>query len=294
MKFASSHDYTQRIVEVSSEIKRKPFRISRGRGKGSDGEKLSRACAPRAHICRNAWQRLGDLTARKASCKRFAPSLAACVLESVRRISFPGTMGIKLVVFDLDGTLIRDDTCCELIAARIGRLEEMRRFERCTTEDEIAMARLEMSRWYSRYSEKELCEALLAANEAPGLREGIELLRQAGVSVAIASITWSFAVRWFAQRFGAEFHLGTELRADGSVAHVWGKDKARWLTDLAGQLGLCKEQTAAVGDSGTDLPMLRAAGHSFHVGRDRPDWSEVVHLPGGNIELIARELLGMK
>ncbi|MFZ0247122.1 HAD family hydrolase [Candidatus Binatus sp.] len=200
-------------------------------------------------------------------------------------------MRTRLVVFDLDGTLIRGDTCCELIAGRIGRLDQMRGFERCVTQREIEAARVEMSRWYSQFSEDELSQSLVGAVEAPGMRAGLDRLRAAGVMVAIASITWPFAVRWFAERLGAQFYLGTELRADKTIGHVWPEDKAEWLRYLAGSLGLEKAETAAVGDSAGDLPMLCEAGRGYYVGKDRNTWPEVIHLPGGNIDEIARELL---
>lgn len=200
-------------------------------------------------------------------------------------------MTVRLVVFDLDGTLIRGDTCCELIAARIGRLEQMREFERCTTEEEIAWARSEMSRWYRAFSEEELCAALTGASEAPGLQAGIQRLRAAGVTVGIASITWSFAVRWFANRLGAEYHVGTHLRPNGTIDHVWPDDKARWLEELTTRLGLKRIQNAAIGDSVSDLPMLRAAGRSFYLGKNRPDGNDIEHLPDADIDEIARLLL---
>lgn len=37
--------------------------------------------------------------------------------------------------------------------------------------------------------------------------------------------------------------------------------------------------------------MLRAAGRSFYVGEDRPDWPDFIHLPDGNIDVIPQELL---
>lgn len=151
------------------------------------------------------------------------------------------------MVFDLDGTLIRGRTCCELIAAQIGRLERMRGFERCITKEEIAAARIEMRGWYSRYTESELCASLATAIEAPGLTNGLKRLRAAGVQIAIASITWSFAVGWFARRLGAQFHLGTELRPSGAVVHVWPEDKAVWLSDLATRLGVSRAETSRGG-----------------------------------------------
>jgi phosphoserine phosphatase len=125
-----------------------------------------------------------------------------------------------LVPFDLDGTLLRGPTVCELLATPLGRLAEMRRFEALSAESEIAAAREEMARWYAGLSEVELCAALAAAEWAPGAREGIALLRAHGVEVAIASITWRFAVAWVGRSLGVARVLGTGLGPGGRVEHV--------------------------------------------------------------------------
>ena len=202
-----------------------------------------------------------------------------------------GIMTVRLAIFDLDGTLIRGNTCCELIAERIGRLDEMRKFERCVTKDEIAAARREMSRWYSPYRLDELVAPLANAIEAPGLRQGFARLRAAGVKIGIASITWSFAVEWFAQRLGVDFQLGRLLREGGTIAHVWPEDKAVWLRSLAAKEQLLIAETAAIGDSVGDVPMLLAAGRRYYVGSDTAAIPEIRHFPQGNIEDIARDIL---
>lgn len=80
-------------------------------------------------------------------------------------------------------------------------------------------------------------------------------------------------------------------RTTRTIGHVWPEDKAKWLRDLGSSLGLEKAQTAAVGDSSGDLPMLCEAGRAYYVGRDRSSWPELIHRPDGNIDEIARELL---
>src|SRR5690242_6391875 len=105
-----------------------------------------------------------------------------------------------LVVFDLDGTLLRGPTVCELLAAPLGRSDEMRAFEWLHTEQEIAQARVEMARWYSGIPRGRLLRSLETAQWASGAVEGVALLRDAGIEVAIASITWSFGVEYFATR----------------------------------------------------------------------------------------------
>ena len=52
-----------------------------------------------------------------------------------------------IVAFDLDGTLLRGPTVCEVLAESLGRLQEMRRFESFTQESDIVAARQEMARW---------------------------------------------------------------------------------------------------------------------------------------------------
>jgi phosphoserine phosphatase len=197
-----------------------------------------------------------------------------------------------LVVFDLDGTLLRGPTVCELIAEPLGRLPEMRRFEALASEAEIAAAREEMARWYAGRTPAELCAGLEAACWAPGAREGVAALRAAGVEVAIASITWSFAVERLAEQLGVARSLGTGLEPGGAVRHVWPRDKARWLAKVAAELRVPAARVAAVGDSGSDADLLAAASLRFFVGEGPPPaLPSLVHRPAGDIASLAREIL---
>jgi phosphoserine phosphatase len=197
-----------------------------------------------------------------------------------------------LVAFDLDGTLLRGPTVCELLAEPLGRLAEMRAFEALSTEAEIVAARRQMARWYEGRPRQQLCAALEAARWAPGAAEGVALLQANGVEVGIASITWSFAVEWMASRLGVTRALGTELEAGGGVAHVWPRDKALWLAKVRAELALPPARVAAVGDSSSDGELLAAAGLRFFVGRGvPPPLPGLLHRPGGDIAQIAREVL---
>lgn len=198
---------------------------------------------------------------------------------------------IRLVAFDLDGTLIRADTCCEALARPLGRLERMREFERRTTVEGIAAARAEMAGWYGGIPDDTLCAPLAAVPLAPGAEAGFRLLRQHGIATAIVSITWEFAVARFARRLGADYFVGTGLAMGGRIAHFWPEDKARWVATLAGRLGCDLREVAAVGDSSGDVPMLRVVGAPFFVGRQLPEsLGAVVHRPDGDIGWIARRI----
>jgi HAD superfamily phosphoserine phosphatase-like hydrolase len=196
-----------------------------------------------------------------------------------------------LVIFDLDGTLLRGQTVCELFADALDRSVEMQAFERLSGEHEIALARVEMANWYRESSRSSLLACLESARWAPGAVEGLASLREAGVAVGIASITWRFAVEWFAHRLGVAHVLATGLDEHGLIDHVWPRDKATWLHELATQYEVAPDRTAAVGDSAGDLPMLRCAGLRFYVGAERPAEFEGVHMPSGDIGEIARRIL---
>lgn len=199
---------------------------------------------------------------------------------------------IRLAAFDLDGTLVRDRTCVESIARTIGREEECAAFELLDMRDVLAVtaAREAMAEWYRPYTREELTAGLSELSLASGSEEAFALLRKHGVVTAVVSITWSFAVEWFARRLGADYVHGTRL-IDGRVEHVWPADKGRWLRSLIARLDLPQQAVAAVGDSEGDRELLEAAGVRYCVGERRIEVAEVVHLPRASILEIAQQVV---
>lgn len=202
---------------------------------------------------------------------------------------------MRLAAFDLDGTLLRGGTVCEAIANGIGRLDRMRALEqlRYDQAQEVIAAREEMAEWYSAYTLSDLSEHLTAARVAPGVDEGFALLRDRGFKIAIVSITWEFAVEWFANKLRADYSVGTGLASDGLITHFWPQDKALWLARLAEKLGVEMRDVAAVGDSSGDIPMLLSVGHGYWVGQTVPAelGTEVIHEPRGDIRLVAQRIV---
>lgn len=201
---------------------------------------------------------------------------------------------IRLVAFDLDGTLLRGDTVCEVIARRLGLLERMRELEATVkSREEIARARVEMLGWYGERSARELQEIASEARLAPGAREACASLAAAGVEIVIASLTWEFAVEWFGRELGAASWLGTALLPGGGIGHVWAEDKAEWLEKKMRTAGLARRQVAAVGDSTGDLPLLSAVGLPVFVGKGTvaglPETAR--HMPEADLRDVARRIL---
>jgi phosphoserine phosphatase len=168
----------------------------------------------------------------------------------------------------------------------------MRELEQLRGIEPETLARTEMATWYHETSLTDLCSPLVGANLAPGVWEAFAILRQHQIRTAIVSVTWEFAVGWFAKQFGADDFVGTKLLPDGRIAHFWPDDKARWIADGTKRLGLELDEVAAVGDSTGDVPMLRLVGHPYFVGATRPvELDFVPHVPDGNPTRIAHEIV---
>lgn len=197
-----------------------------------------------------------------------------------------------LVVFDLDGTLLRGDTVCEAIARHIGKLERMRELEAAPW-SAVVPAREEMAAWYADHPRSRLVEGLQRLTFAPGAKEGIDLLLSHGIEVAICSLTWHFAVERIAADLGIRHSVGTALDGAGRITHLLPEDKPVWSTALAARLGVPSDRTAGVGDSSGDVPLLRAVRHPYFVGTDLPGGlpRHAIHMPDGNLLALARHFL---
>lgn len=139
--------------------------------------------------------------------------------------------------------------------------------ERLNDQAEIVAARAAMAGWYGTTPTAALCACLSEMQIAAGAKQGLRTLREAGVRLAIVSITRSFAVEWSAERFGADSALGTELGGDGAITHVWPADKPMWLGRLADRIVVSMDEVPAVGDSTRDVPFSKALDSRSTSGR---------------------------
>jgi HAD superfamily phosphoserine phosphatase-like hydrolase len=200
--------------------------------------------------------------------------------------------GIRLVAFDLDGTLTRGQTCLETIADAFGFAAQTPVWEQARTEQEITAARLGMWQYLQHLSTQDMDAALASIPLAPGAIEGITALRTAGIATIIVSLAHAPNVAYFASRLGVDAHFGTELDGSDGFRHVFPATKPTLLTEYANTLNVSPEQIAAVGDTPNDVPMLRAARISIYVGATLPDdFTPTWHLPAAPMDEIARIIL---
>ncbi|MCP1676890.1 phosphoserine phosphatase [Natronocella acetinitrilica] len=174
----------------------------------------------------------------------------------------------RLVVFDMDSTLIQQEVIDEL-ARHAGVGEEVSRVTEAAMQGEIDF-RESLRRRVSLLEGLDAGVLETVAREL-SLTEGAErlirTLKSFGYRTAIVSGGFSYFGRFLQKRLGVDYVHANELEVvDGRVTGkvlgqiVDGERKAELLQEIARHEGLVLEQTIAVGDGANDLPMLRLAG----------------------------------
>ncbi|MGD8710782.1 MAG: phosphoserine phosphatase SerB [Ectothiorhodospiraceae bacterium] len=181
----------------------------------------------------------------------------------------------RLVVFDMDSTLIRQEVIDEL-AAEAGVRDEVSRVTEAAMRGEIDF----------KESLRQRVAALEGLDEAVlervaqrlTLNEGAErlvkTLHTLGYRTAVVSGGFTYFGERLRQRLELDYVHANELEIrDGKLTGelvgeiVDGEKKAELLQGLAHREGISLEQVIAVGDGANDLPMLRLAGLgiAFHA-----------------------------
>ncbi|MCR5351981.1 MAG: HAD-IA family hydrolase [Bacteroidales bacterium] len=182
-------------------------------------------------------------------------------------------MKYKLVIFDLDGTLV--DTIADLGAA-VNVALEMRHLPLHTLEEYRTMVGNGVRKLVQRAMPAELQgdEALLDALLAdfmdyyiahiddrsapyPGIPELLQELDAAGVRLAVASNKFQSGAEKLVHRIFPEMHFAAIL--GGAPGRPLKPDPAV-VREICAAAGVEPGQTALVGDSGTDMATAAAAG----------------------------------
>jgi phosphoserine phosphatase len=173
-----------------------------------------------------------------------------------------------VVVFDLDGTLLRGTTVSFLLAQWLGQTSAITELERAFHAHEISNSIVAdtSAGWLAGKSVAEAWRVLEDGSWIDGMTETFKVLTTAGVSLLLGTITWSFAAEMLRERYGFQAASGTEMQApDGVLSGVVSRyfdehDKLRFVEDWCTQNGYSMGQVAAIGDSRSDVPLFHRAG----------------------------------
>ncbi len=176
-----------------------------------------------------------------------------------------------VVVFDLDGTLLRGSTVSLLLARWVGREDEMDELERAFHAHEISnrVVADTSAGWLAGRSVDEAWRVLRSGLWIEGIAETVGALGAAGVSLLLGTITWSFAAEMLRERYGFDAVSGTEMQVNdgvlaGTVRRYFDEhDKVSFVEEWCTQNGYSMSQVAAIGDSRSDVPLFRRVGLSI-------------------------------
>ncbi|MCB0871795.1 MAG: phosphoserine phosphatase SerB [Thermoleophilia bacterium] len=195
-------------------------------------------------------------------------------------------IGRRLVVMDVDSTLIQDEVI-ELLASEAGREAEVAAITESAMRGELDFA----ESLHARVATLEgLPEAVLERTRrrvrlTPGARTLVSTFHSLGMTVAVVSGGFIEIVEAIAADLGIDRAVANRLEiADGRLTgRVTGRiidraAKADALRELAAAEGLPLSRTVAIGDGANDLDMLEAAGmgvafNAKPVVRERADTS---------------------
>ncbi|HRQ60646.1 MAG TPA: phosphoserine phosphatase SerB [Alphaproteobacteria bacterium] len=174
----------------------------------------------------------------------------------------------KLVLADMDSTIIAEETLDEL-AAYAGIKDQIAAITARAMNGELDFhaALRERVALLKGLPEAALAETLARMKVNVGAAEFIKAMADSGAQCILVSGGFTFFTGAVASSVGFHGHHGnTLLIEDGKLTGMVGEpildkdSKLAYLKDYAAKLGISLEETLTIGDGANDLPMLKAAG----------------------------------
>ena len=174
----------------------------------------------------------------------------------------------RLVVFDMDSTLIQGEVVDEL-AELLGKKDEVAALTKRAMEgqmdfQESLIRRVSLLKGLSR---KDLDYVYSHIKLSPGADRLVKVLKRLGYRIAIISGGFTYFVERLKNELGIHYAYANSLELDGDTVTgrlqgliVDGRRKADLLELLAQQEGVPLDQVIAIGDGANDMQMLNKAG----------------------------------
>ena len=186
-----------------------------------------------------------------------------------------------LVVFDLDGTLTPHKSVWEYIHRELGTWEgrgegHLRDWEAGRIND-AEFALVDAMEWKGRHVD-EIRQVVGGIPILPGAREVVDFLKDKGCRVIILSSGLDVLAGRVADELGITEHYSNKLvvAKDGILT---GRDeylvpisaKGEVLEKIQASCGIGPDDTIAIGDGSTDIPMFQRAAVSFAINDAGPE-----------------------
>ena len=182
----------------------------------------------------------------------------------------------KLVVFDMDGTLLKDRGIF-VIAEKKGFIEDLWRFIKDESMEYYERS-IEIAKLSKGFSQKEFLEIFRTVRLQEDAEEVIKKLKKRNIKTAIATDSYKFLADDLKERLGIDYTFAnnliidddiitgkleifnTELKEDFSSDRIYSICKSCVLEELCEDLDISLEEAIAVGDSKVDIGMIKRAG----------------------------------
>ena len=178
---------------------------------------------------------------------------------------------MKMIVFDMDSTLIDAETINELAAAA-GVGDEVTEITRQAMNGELDYGtalreRVSLLKGLSIERAKHVCNSLPLM---PGARELVDAVKHTGCKTAMITCGFMISARRIGDMLGIDYVIANELvKNDGVLTGEVSGDlteydsKARLLEDLAQRCGIDTSECIVIGDGANDIYMFEIAGYSI-------------------------------
>src|SRR5260370_14882959 len=175
---------------------------------------------------------------------------------------------LRVVAFDLDGTLLPGTTISLFLAGKLGHVTVLEALERRFRLGEISNSVIAdaSAAWFSGMRRSDVWGLLEDARWIAGIGPTVTALRAHGLHITVATITWRFAAEMLQQRYQLDAVSGTEMaEVDGRLTGVVSRyfdeqDKLAFVETFCADRGLSLAQCAAAGDLRPHVPLLPLAG----------------------------------
>jgi phosphoserine phosphatase len=178
----------------------------------------------------------------------------------------------RLVVADLDGTLVTGTTACVHLDDWIGHGPVIEDLQRRFAGGEITDTQVAES-YAPFYRDIALADATAVMARIHSLDDialGVSLLSRRGIEAVIATMSWSFAAEALADLWGFTRVRGADLEVDDATGlftgrvsrHCEPEDKVTFVAEQCQRLGAGLDQVVAIGDGRSDLPLFQCVGFS--------------------------------